>query len=317
MQTFRTIMPAQQAPFSLSYKHQTLSLGSCFAVHIGQRLQKNKFSILNNPFGVLYNPISMLKSLERLRSGQLYQSQDLFEQHNLWHNFDYHGAFSHFKQDMALQAMNDALQQGQKQLNNCQRIILTFGTAYVFEHIDQQRIVANCHKVPATYFRRYRLNIKDITPPWIKLLQSLKAANPDLKVILSVSPIRHLRDGLVENQRSKATLILAMEEICRQFDFVHYFPAYELLLDDLRDYRFYDRDLSHPNGFAIDYIWNYFRQTYFDESTTQIFQQVNKILISSEHRPLHPGSPAHRQFSIQLRKKIEALQKKYPFLDLD
>lgn len=315
MQSFRTKLNFSRAPFALSYEHQTLGLGSCFAVHIGRRLQKYKFPVQNNPFGILYNPASMRRAIERLRSGEPYGPDDLFEQNGLWSNFDFHGSFSHFRPETALEAMNRALQSGRAQLAGSRRLILTFGTAFVFEHLEQEKIVANCHKVPASQFRRYRLGVEDIVTPWVSLLEELKKDQPDLRVILSVSPVRHLRDGLVENQRSKATLALALEEICRRLDYAHYFPAYELLLDDLRDYRFYDRDLSHPNDLAVDYIWDHFRQTYFDETTDRIFQQVQKIVAGSEHRPLHPGSPGRRQFVAQQLDRIQNLRQTYPFLD--
>ena len=149
MQTFRTVLPTPEAPFPLSYQHKTLSMGSCFAVHIGERLKKYQFPIQNNPFGILYNPTSILNGVKRLLSGQLYTLADLFKQHDLWHNYAFHGSFSHFRQEEALQAMNTALIKGQKSLFECDRLILTFGTAYVFEHLQQQRVVANCHKVPA------------------------------------------------------------------------------------------------------------------------------------------------------------------------
>lgn len=315
MQTFRTTLKSQRAPFTLRYTDRILSMGSCFAVHIGERLRQYKFPIENNPFGILYNPVSMLRSLQRLRDGRLYEPADLFEHHGLWHSFDHHGAFSRERPEPALQAMNGALEQGAQQLARSQRLILTFGAAFVFEHIGQRCIVANCHKVPASQFRRYRLDKEKIVADWLPFLQELKEEKPDLRVIASVSPVRHLRDGLVENQRSKATLLLALDELCRRLDFVHYFPAYELLLDDLRDYRFFDRDLSHPNALAIDYIWDFFQDTYFDASTQGIMDQVIKILASRAHRPLHPGSDAHRQFVKQQLEKIDNLQRAYPFLD--
>jgi hypothetical protein len=182
MPTFRTVMPVPEAPFRLSYPHKTLSLGSCFAIHIGERMKKYKFPIQNNPFGILYNPASILNGIKRLFSDQLYTPEDLFQQHDLWHHFDFHGSFSHFRREEALQAMNSALLQGRKNLSECQRLLLTFGTSYVFEYAGSKRIVANCHKVPAKHFRRYRLRIDDIVPAWINLLRQLKTQKPDLEV---------------------------------------------------------------------------------------------------------------------------------------
>lgn len=317
MQSFRTTLAVQKAAFSLTYQEKTLSLGSCFAANIGERLQKYKIPIQNNPFGIVYNPVSVLKSLKILLSSRLYTEGDLFESDGLWHSFDHHGQFSHPEPEIALKGVNTSLRRARAHFAKCEALLLTFGTAFVFEYKKEKSIVANCHKVPADAFRRYRLETPQIAVPWIEFLKNLEKDRPNLKVILSVSPVRHLRDGLVENQRSKATLLLAAEQISRALDFVHYFPAYELLLDDLRDYRFYGRDLNHPNEMAIDYIWNFFLETYFDLQTQVILKEVQKIRSARDHRPLHPGAAAHRQFARRQLEKIERLQKKYSFLDFE
>lgn len=316
IQKFRTELTPRRASFTLDYPTPILSIGSCFAVHIGERLARYKFPVRNNPFGILYNPASMLQALERLLSGRAYEPGDLFEHQGLWHSYDHHGDFSHPDPEICLQRINESLRSGAQHLADSRRLLLTFGTAFVFEQVERRQIVANCHKVPADHFRRYRLPVREIVDQWAPLLRRLHAQRPALRVIVSVSPVRHLRDGLVENQRSKAALVLALDELCRRLDFLHYFPAYELLLDDLRDYRFYDRDLSHPSPVAVDYIWEHFQATFFDDRTRQIRKRVGEIIAARAHRPLHPGSVAHQEFAARQLEKIAELQSAYPFLDL-
>ena len=288
MSEFRTVLPQQKAPIEISYQDQLLSLGSCFAVHIGERLKKYKFQILNNPFGIIYNPHSLVTSLERLENGRKYQIPDLFEHQGLWHSFDHHGFFSHPDRMQTLAAINRTLDAGHKQYNQCSRLLLTLGTAYVFKYKTNDRIVANCHKLPNSAFDRHRLTQGNIVGSLTQALRNFQKKRPDLQVILTISPVRHLRDGMIENQRSKAQLVLAVAEICRTLDFVHYFPAYELQLDDLRDYRFYGRDLSHPNELAIEYIWEYFTNAFFQARN---FRYSKKSTKNCSCQPASTASP--------------------------
>jgi len=316
MPDFRTILPLQKSSISINYQSPIICIGSCFTQNIGQRLIDSKFPTLLNPFGILYNPISIKNSLDLLLAEKSYRSEDLFFYQDLWHSFDHHGAFSSPDQSRILTQINTRLKTTQLFLKKTKILILTFGTSNVFIKKSTQKVVANCHKIPNTEFEKKRLTIAAITAGLTPVLEKLKVSNPDLEVIFTLSPVRHLKDGLLENQRSKATLLLAIEALTQQLSFTHYFPAYELVQDDLRDYRFFEKDMAHPNELAIEYIWNAFQTTYFLDSTTTIFKQVKKVVQASLHRPFHPQTKNHQQFVIKQLEKIELLTQQYPFLEL-
>lgn len=313
---FRTVLPARQSPFQIDYPDGLLALGSCFAEHIGRLLIQSRFSLILNPFGILYNPVSILQALRTLRSGGKLSQQELFLHQDLWHHFAFHGRFSHPQQAMALQGMNTSLQRAQRQLQHTNHILITWGTAYAYRHQGSQEIVGNCHKLPGQTFERIRLNQDDFYEDYVTLLTAWKAEKPDLQVLLSVSPVRHLRDGLINNQRGKAILLLAAEALTQKLDFVHYFPAYELVLDDLRDYRFYEQDLTHPNDLAVQYVWEFFRQHCFSANAQWVFREIEPVLKAAQHRPFHTHTAAHQQFCAQQLTRIDDLEKKYQFLDL-
>jgi len=316
MSAFRTILPLEKANFTIDYQSPVLGIGSCFTENIGSLLATNKFPTLLNPFGILYNPISIKNSLEILLSKKVYQAADLFFHQDLWRSFDHHGAFATTNQPQALSAINEQLAATRTFLKQTKRLILTFGTANVFIHKSTEKVVANCHKLPNTHFEKRRLTIAEITTALSPVLQQLKTKNPALEIIFTVSPVRHIRDGLLENQRSKATLLLAVEALSKALPFTHYFPAYELVLDDLRDYRFFGKDMIHPNELAINYIWHHFQQTYFSTETMAIFKQIKKIVQASQHRPLHLETTTHQQFVRKQLEKIAAFSKQYPFIKL-
>ena len=247
MSTFRTVLTPQKSNLDIRYNDSMLFIGSCFAQHIGERLGDRKFSTLVNPFGILYNPISISNSLQWLIDTNFFSSKDLFQHLGLWHSFAHHGHFSALDQETCLSGINQSLTEGRKQLKQSKYLILTLGTAHVFQYKPTEEVVANCHKLPNSDFNRYRLSISETTQSLSTIFKQVHKHFPELQIIVSVSPVRHIRDGHLENQRSKASLILALAEIEKQLSFVHYFPAYELLLDDLRDYRFYKANMIHPN----------------------------------------------------------------------
>lgn len=316
MSNFRTVFPLEKATIDINYQSPILCIGSCFTQNIGRLLIENKFPTLLNPFGILYNPISIKNSLETLLSTKKYKAADLFLHQDLWRSFDYHSAFAAIDKQQALANINNQLEAARTFLKQTKRLILTFGTANVFIKKSSEKVVANCHKLPNTDFEKRRLSVTEITESLLPILQQLKTQNQELEIIFTVSPVRHIRDGLLENQRSKATLLLALERITQTLPFTHYFPAYELMLDDLRDYRFFAKDMIHPNEIAIGYIWNYFQQTYFSASTTSILKQVRKIVQASQHRPLHLKTTTHQQFVRKQLEKISLFSKQYPFLNL-
>lgn len=313
--TFRTELPLQKFLFKISHTDPLLSIGSCFTEHIGERLSTLKFKHLENPFGIVYNPISIAAQLEWLGSDKKFAASDLFENQGLWHSWAHHGRFSDLNKTEILTKINHALQEGQALLPSVTRLLVTFGTANVFILKESDKIVANCHKMPSQIFDKRRLSVKEITTALLSILQKLKLQQPDLQVILTVSPVRHIRDGLVENQRSKATLLLAIDQICQELDFAHYFPSYELILDDLRDYRFFNADMIHPNEVAIDYVWQRFGAAFFTEETQQLISQIEAIVQASKHRAFHTQSKQHQAFIQKQLGKIAQLEQQYHFLN--
>jgi hypothetical protein len=296
----------------LSYQDSLLSIGSCFAQNLGQQLQQQLYDILINPFGVLYNPSSIASSLEHLLGAYFFEAKDLLPHHDAWHSLQHHSSFSNANQQLALTNINKSLQQARKQLQKTRCLFLTFGTAWVYIWKDSGQVVSNCHHFPATRFERQRLSVEQIVETFLELLPALKARFNALEIILTISPIRHLKDGFVENQVSKATLVLAVQQLVEQLEYCHYFPAYELLLDDLRDYRYYDQDLVHPNALAIEYIWQAFEQAHLSSQEQQLRQKVAKLQQAAQHRPRQINSPAHQQFVQQQLQQLENIASQLP-----
>ncbi len=315
MSVFRTTLKPTPFPHPMSHDDQCLLLGSCFAEHLGKKLERYKFKVCRNPFGIIYHPMAIAKSLDYLSGLQDFNSDQLVEHQGLWHSFDHHSRFSHPERQFAERNIQLSLDEGRKSLASATWLILTLGTANIFVHQAKEEIVANCHKFPSTTFRRERLSVAAIVDRLQNTITTLHQRWPQLQILLSVSPVRHLRDGLIDNQRSKATLLLATEQLSEAFDFVHYFPAYELLMDDLRDYRFYATDLAHPSAPAVDYVWDFFQASFFSEATLQLQQKIEKIVQASEHLPFHPQQSVHQQFLRQQLEKIAVLEAAYPALD--
>lgn len=317
MQSFRTVFPPFRSGVSIAHTDRVLCIGSCFAEQMGGRLERLKFPTLVNPFGIVFNPISIAKSLERLLSGEQFTEADLLENQGLWHSFEHHGRYSHPDKPVALDGINQSFSTAKFFLKKTNRLVVTLGTAHVFILKKTGEVVANCHKFPTGGFERRRLSVGEVTAALLPVFKKLKAELPDLEIIATVSPVRHLRDGLVENQRSKATLILALDEICGRLPHVHYFPAYELLLDDLRDYRFYAEDMAHPNQLGTDYIWQYFEDAFFEEKTRTLCGRIERVLTALAHRPFHAQSAEHQNFMKKQAAVLEQLKAEFPGLDFE
>ncbi|MCF8246408.1 MAG: GSCFA domain-containing protein [Saprospiraceae bacterium] len=315
--TFRTVFPSFKSEVNISHTDRVLCLGSCFAEQMGGRLERLKFPMLVNPFGIVFNPISVVETLERLRSGNPFSEADLVANQGLWHSFEHHSRFSNPDKSVALEGINQSFSTAKGFLKNANRLIVTLGTAHVFVLKKTGEVVANCHKFPAGDFERRRLSVGEVVAALLPVFEKLKTELPELEIIATVSPVRHLRDGLSENQRSKATLLIALDEINQQLPYTHYFPAYELLLDDLRDYRFYAEDLAHPNQLATDYIWQYFEGAFFDEKTKALCERIGRILTALAHRPFHSQSIEHQDFLKKQVEYIKQLSAEFPSLDFE
>ncbi|MEM6260880.1 MAG: GSCFA domain-containing protein [Bacteroidota bacterium] len=304
---FRTELIPEPASFDLNHSHKVVLLGSCFTQHIGKRLMEAKFTAFQNPFGIVYHPWAMARQL-KLALGELPAVPPIQHQ-GLWHNFDSHTSFSTPDKETFQHQWNAALEQFSSFLQQTDVLILTFGTAKGFFRKDNGEVVANCHRYPAGFFEPRLSSLANLLEVYQPLLEHLKIFRPDLRVILTVSPVRHLKDTLTLNSVSKATLRLFCHELSLQYgDWISYFPAFEALMDDLRDYRYYTDDLLHPSNFAQTYIWQKFSQTYFATTTTGILEEWAKVRAGLNHRPRNPESAAHQTFLLKLKEKIHAFQ---------
>ena len=300
----------------LTHADRLMLFGSCFATHIGMRLTNAKFRCDVNPYGVLYNPLSISAALREIVEGKRYAQDDLFFFRECWHSPMHHGDFSSSSVEETLRIINERIASAHNTVFNADCLLLTFGTAWVYEQKHTGRIVGNCHKQPEKEFTRRRLEVDEIVLDYTSLLSGLLARNLDLKVIFTVSPIRHVRDGLHANQLSKATLLLAVDRLQAAFpENVFYFPAYELVLDELRDYRFYAEDMVHPSEVAVQYVWERFSSACFSPETLQIIEESENIRRALAHKPFHPGSEEYKRFLGQIVLKIDRLNGKYPYLD--
>ena len=301
---------------SIGYAHRLMLMGSCFAAHIGARLQEARFRCDANPYGVLYNPLSISAALREMLAGKVYAAADLYPHQGLWHSPMHHGDFSAATPDEALQRINSRLRPASAALPALDFLLLTWGTAWVYEDRTTGRVAGNCHKRPETCFLRRRLTVDEIVEDAASLFDSLWRQRASLQVVLTVSPIRHVRDGLHDNQLSKATLLLAADRLCAAFPGrVFYFPAYELLQDELRDYRFYADDLVHPSPLAVRYVWERFAQWCLSPEAVRLMAEVEDIRKALAHRPLHPESEEYKRFLGQIVLKMERLNGKYPYFD--
>lgn len=294
-----------------------LLFGSCFAENIGRRLIENKFSVNVNPFGVLYNPASIGQAIGILRENKTFTEADIFQHQGVYRTYLHHSEFSSADKDNFLQTINESREKASDDLKKAEVLLITLGTAYVFDLKETGQVVANCHKQPSNIFNHRKLSVDEIVFSWTKLIEESLSINPELKILFTVSPIRHWKDGAHNNQLSKAILLLAIDELISKFSNLYYFPSYEIVLDELRDYRFYAEDMIHPNEVAIRYIWDIFTDTYFDEETKNICKQWQNISRAISHRPFNEGTEEHKQFLKQTLLKVNSLRNKYPYFDCE
>lgn len=285
----------------LSYRSHIMMLGSCFVENIGAKLEYFHFNVDVNPCGIVYNPESVANTLDLLLSRKRFTRDDLWHHNGLWGSFSHHGNFSSPDADECLDGINSRLDISAKQLQNTNLLVITWGTAWVYEYLATRNIVSNCHKFPAAAFRRYRLEVETIIERYTDLLERLHSLHPTMKILFTVSPIRHWKDGAHGNQLSKAVLHLAIDKLMQRFDFVSYFPSYEIVMDELRDYRFYNEDMLHISPQGVAYIWEKFRDLYFEPETILLMRKVDKINKVLAHRPLNPNS----EEALKLRQQAE------------
>ena len=314
---FRTEVRIEHPGWSFGYQTPAFFIGSCFSDHIGNKLKTLKFPVTLNPFGVLYNPVSISNALKLALHKQEISNDNLIKHENLWHSFDFHGSFSDILPEKVTEKCNNAIAEANTFLLQSDFLFITFGTAWVYRFRDNGKIVANCHKIPAAGFDRYRLNVNEIIDEWIPLLSNLYQFNPNLKTVFTISPIRHLKDGAHENQLSKSTLLLAVDEIMKHFspDRSYYFPSYELMMDELRDYRFYDNDMIHISETGIQFIFEKFKETFFSVQSLEIVNLVQPVIQAKQHKLLTKDIQSIKKFSDLMLHKVKKLMADYPYIN--
>ena len=314
---FTTKIPIQKSNFPIDYDSKIMLLGSCFAENMGEKFEYFKFQTIVNPFGIIFNPVSLEKLIRRSIEKRKFTENDIFFHNDLWHCFEVHSELSNSDKDVFLESLNDLISSTNKKLSDSTHIIITLGTSWVYRlrqaQSDSDGVVANCHKVPQKEFTKELLSIQQIEESIESIISLVHSVNPNCKFIFTVSPVRHIKDGFIENTLSKAHLISAIHKIINHHPLPNtYFPAYEIMMDELRDYRFYGEDMLHPNQTAIDYIWIQFFQNYISESEFGLMNAICEIQRALKHRPFNPNTERHQNFLSSLETKIIKIKEKLP-----
>jgi len=309
---FTTTIPISKSSNPIDYDSRIISFGSCFAQNIGEKLSYFKFQNTVNPFGIIFNPVSIENLVSRAVNNQLFTENDIFFHNDLWHCFEVHSELTHSDKTIFLDRLNQVLSDFHFQIFKSTHFQITYGTSWVYRNKSSNSIVANCHKVPQSQFDKEILSVATIEKSIQNTIDLIQKVNPNCHFIFTVSPVRHIKDGFVENQRSKAHLITAIHSSISHLPSSNYFPSYEIMMDELRDYRFYAEDMLHPSQTAIDYIWKRFSENYISEENFATMEEVCSIQKGLAHRPFNPDSDSHQKFLTSLNEKILKLKEKFP-----
>ncbi len=308
----RTELLLAPSPNKIFHGEKIICMGSCFAENMHQKLTEHGFNSSFSPYGIVFNAWMLAHQLRRLIAGKEYLDHELIFSNEMFSSWDHHGSFSHPDQDVALLQINAHFNDCREKLNHAEYLILTLGTSSIYETKEDRHRVANCHKVPAQHFTKYRITLQELISEFNSSFQELRQFNPGCKILISVSPVRYLQDGLVDNNRSKSCLSMLSEFLEQNFNFVEYFPAFELLIDDLRDYRFVREDMVHPNSMAIHYIWQKFSNVFFTKETQALNEEILSFQKKIKHKPLFPNSESSIRFQNQLKKDIALFKLQHP-----
>lgn len=311
---FRTQLPQFSVRNQIDYNAKLLLIGSCFSENIGNKLSYFKFQNEINPLGILFHPKAIENFITNSINSKSYSDNDVFFHNERWHCFEAHSDLSDTSKENLLKTLNESILSTNNQINKATHIIITLGTAWVYRNISSDTIVANCHKIPQKKFLKELLSIEEISESLTSILALIKSVNPSVQIIFTVSPIRHLKDGFTENTLSKAHLLSAIHETIGAPSYRtmgHYFPSYEIMMDDLRDYRFYKEDMIHPTDTAISYIWKQFKDTWINESANPIMDKIETIQKGLNHKPFNENAEQHQKFISNLQEKIVSLKKSH------
>ena len=311
----QTTIPLQpQQHNQIDYNSSVLLVGSCFVENIGNKLDYFKFQNLQNPFGVLFQPLAIEKLITNTINEKEYTEDDIFFHNEQWHCYDAHSKLSHASKEVLLNDLNKRIKTTKQQINESTHIVITLGTAWVYRHIETDALVGNCHKVPQKKFLKELLSVDEIVESLQSIASLLRSVNKKASILFTVSPIRHLKDGFLENMQSKAHLIAAIHQVVEPRNNLHYFPSYEIMMDELRDYRFYTEDMLHPNQTAVNYIWEKFQNVWISNDAFQTMEDVDIVQKGIQHKPFNPNSEAHLKFLKNLEHKKMLLQKKHSYI---
>ncbi len=318
---FRTELEIKKLEPALTHLNKLMLVGSCFTENIGEKLRKHKFQIFENPNGILFNPVSVSEVIINVIENKIYTEKDLFEWNEGFHSWQHHSRFSGTTIDEALNKINLTTKEANSFLKKADYILITLGSAWVYTFTDKAlnatkgTVAANNHKAPNDWFEKRLLRVDQVILVLATMLDKLGAFNPNIKIIFTISPVRHLREGHISNNRSKAVLIQAVHELIERLPKLQYFPAYELVIDDLRDYRFFAEDLVHPNYYATQYVWEKFVETYFEVETQALMQEIASINLAYQHKPFNANSQQHQLFLQNYYKKVKKMQEQHPSID--
>ncbi|MBQ4367643.1 MAG: GSCFA domain-containing protein [Muribaculaceae bacterium] len=318
---FRTTIKTAENRGLLHHSDAVMLLGSCFSDNIGAKMQGAMMRVDVNPFGTIYNPMSIAASVSRLIAAEPVAGMDLFEQNGVWNSYAFHSRYSLASKEATLERMNRRIAEAHEHLRHCQVLTVTLGTAMVYRLLSTGEVVSNCHKVPQYQFSREMATVHEVTATLTDMMERLEAFNPSLYVIFTVSPIRHIADGLEVNSLSKAVLRVAVAEVLKQVNTdprhrrADYFPAYEIMMDDLRDYRFYAPDMIHPSEVAVEYIWQQFQAAYLDDRSAQAVARCERVNKRLQHRPMTASADQLERFNADTQHVLRNLVKEYPYLE--
>ena len=311
----QTQLPLKQESGQIDYSSKVLLLGSCFTENIGAKLDYYKFQNLQNPFGIIFHPTPVERLIARAVESVNFTESDIFEQDGTWHCMEVHSLVSHRDKNAYLKLLNEKLAGFTQYLKVATHVILTYGSAWGYRYLRTDKIVANCHKIPQKEFSKEIASVWDVSDCMERIAEAILNLNPSAKIIYTVSPVRHLKDGFVENTRSKSHLIAGIHELTDRDVNIQYFPAFEVMMDEMRDYRFYGDDMIHPNKTAINIIWDRFSKVWIDPETGPLQKEIASIQSGMAHRPFDPQSDAYREFQLDLQKKIVMIQSKLPHVE--
>lgn len=310
---FTTPISIQKPTCTINYDSELLLLGSCFAENIGAKFEYFKFKTIINPFGIIFNAVSLENIIRRIVFKHYFTEKDIFFHNDLWHSFEVHSQYSNTDKEQFLQILNKIIGETHNQLTTLSHCIITLGTSWVYRHNQSNTIVANCHKIPQKEFTKQLLSVDETVQSLKNTIDLIHSINPTIECVITISPVRHSKDGFFENNVSKAHLFSAVYQLLNQQK-IYYFPSYEIVMDELRDYRFFQKDMLHPNALAVDYIWEKFTVAFFVPETIKVMQDIDAIQKALQHRPFNATTETHLNFLKNIEEKIATLASKIPHL---